>query len=98
MIVATHQIQQPAIAAKDSKLATAAHEFEGMMLQEMLKGLNFGDSPDAASESSGGATESIRTFGTEAMAKAIAAHGGFGLANQIIQQVTREVHGKAPTP
>lgn len=74
-----------------AKLADGAHQFEAMMLEQMLKPLHFGESPDAAGEeSSGGASETLRGFGTEAIAKAIASGGGFGLARQIVRQVTAQ--------
>lgn len=74
-----------------AKLADGARQFEAMMLQEMLKPLNFGGSPDAEQgESSGGAADTIRGFGTEAVAKAIASGKGFGIAQQIVRKVTHE--------
>lgn len=74
-----------------AKLSDGAHQFEAMMLEQMLKPLHFGESPDAAGEeSSGGASETLRGFGTEAIAKAIASGGGFGLARQIVRQVTAQ--------
>ncbi len=89
------------VAAPDAwkaKLATGAHEFEAMMLEQMMKPLQFGGAPGADPEKTGGsdgeptdaASDIIRGFGTQAMAKAIANGGGFGLANQIIRQVTSE--------
>lgn len=74
----------------DPKLVDGARQFEAMMLGEMLKPLQFGASPDDGGESQGGAGESIRGFGTEAMAKAIATRGGFGVARDIVRQVTAE--------
>lgn len=74
-----------------AKLVDGARQFEAMMLEQLLKPLNFGESPDAGGEeSSGGAGGTIRGFGTEAIAKAIAGKGGFGMAEQIIRQVTSE--------
>ena len=76
-----------------AKLSDGAHQFEAMMLEQMLKPLHFGESPDAAGEeSSGGASETLRGFGTEAIAKAMASTGGFGLARQIVRQVTAQQH------
>ena len=74
----------------DPKLVDGARQFEAMLLQEMLKPLDFGSSPDNGGENQGGAGESLRGFGTEAMAKAIATRGGFGVAREIIRQVTAE--------
>ena len=74
----------------DPKLVDGARQFEAMMLQEMLKPLDFGSSPEEGGEHQGGAGESLRGFGMEAMAKAIATRGGFGVAREIIRQVTAE--------
>ena len=72
-----------------AKLKDAAQQFEAMLLGELLKPLQFGGAP-GADEESGGANDTIRGFGTEAVAKAIAAGGGFGLGKQIVRQVTAE--------
>ena len=84
-------------AAKTAKLTEAAQSFEGMMLGEMLKGLQFGGVPGSgdaedAQESGegGGAGETIRGMGTEALAKALAQHGGMGIAKKIVGDVKAE--------
>ncbi len=84
-------------AAKTAKLTEAAQSFEGMMLGEMLKELQFGgvpgsgDAEDAqASGEGGGAGETIRGMGTEALAKALAQHGGMGIAKKIVGEVKAE--------
>ncbi len=80
-------------AARAAKLASGAHEFEAMLVNELLKPLKFGQAEaaeDGADETGGGVSDSIRGFATEALSKAIAAKGGFGLAKQIIRQVTAE--------
>ena len=75
----------------DPKLVDGAHQFEAMMLEQILKPLNFGGSPDdSGTENEGGAAGTIRGFGTDAVAKAVATGGGFGLARQIVRQVTAE--------
>ncbi len=79
------------VAPADKKLADGAHEFEAMMLDQMLKGLSFGGAPgDDPDDSEAGAAGTVRSFGVEAVAKAVAAGGGFGLARQIIGQVTAQ--------
>jgi flagellar protein FlgJ len=72
---------------RTAKLADGAHQFEAMMLQQMLKPLNFGATPDSED---GGSQDTLQSYGTESLAKAIASQGGFGIANRIIQQVTAE--------
>jgi flagellar protein FlgJ len=76
-------------AIKNAKLADGAQQFEAMMLQQMLKPLQFGAAPGDA-DTDAGANDTIRTLGTEAIGKAIAKAGGFGLAKQIVRQVTDE--------
>ena len=78
---------------RTAKLADGAHSFEAMMLEQMLKPLKFGESPgtegdDGDASDAGGDT--TRGMGTEALAKSIASAGGFGIARQIIRQVTAE--------
>ncbi len=80
----------PADTVRTAKLTDGAHQFEAMMLQQMLKPLKFGDAPGANEEDEAGANGTLQSYGTEALAKAIASQGGFGIARKIIQQVTAE--------
>ena len=85
-------------AQQQAKLVKGAHEFEAMLLNEMLKPLKFGQAEsveEGADETGGGQSDTIRGFATEALSKAIAEHGGFGLAKQIVRQVTAEHAAKA---
>ena len=77
-------------AAQTAKLKEGAKQFEAMMLQEMLKPLQFGGGIDEGDEPASGAADTVRGFATEAVGKALAASGGFGLAKQIVRQVTAE--------
>ncbi len=78
--------------ARLAKLTDGAHQFEAMMLGEMLKGVKFGETSDTAGdgEEPAGAAGTIQGYGTQALAKAIADGGGFGLARQIVREVTQE--------
>jgi flagellar protein FlgJ len=74
------------------KLVNAAQQFESMLLQEMLKPLRSGEDSwggDTGKESDS-SMDTISSFGTEAIATAIAKGGGLGIARQVIKQVTRE--------
>jgi len=74
-----------------TKLANAAQQFEAMMLNEMLKPLHFGAAVDTGGEeSAGGAADTIRGMGTDALGKALASHGGLGIAKKIVGEVTAE--------
>ena len=75
--------------AQTAKLKDGAQQFEAMMLGEMLKPLHFG-SAAGEGEQDDSAQGTIESFGTEAISKAIAQGGGFGIARQIIRQVNAE--------
>lgn len=80
-----------------AKLTDGAQSFEAMMLGQMLKPLQFGGTPGADSDDDSNpdaGADTTRGMGTEALAKAIASGGGFGIARQIIRQVTLEDHAK----
>jgi Rod binding domain-containing protein len=85
----------PVQRTRQAKLADAAQQFEGMMLQELLKPLQAGKDGD---ESGGGgfgtgdadrdtSLDTISSYGTEAVATAIAKAGGLGIARQVMRQI-----------
>jgi peptidoglycan hydrolase FlgJ len=83
--------ETPLDGAKQAKLVDAAQQFEATMLQELLKPLQHGQSSWGNDEKSDdSSTDSISSFGTEAVAKAISKGGGFGIAKQIVSKVTLE--------
>jgi Rod binding domain-containing protein len=87
----TSQPANGAEARKPAKLVDAAQQFEATMLQELLKPLQRGQSSWGGGESSDdAASDTISSFGTEAIAKAISQGGGFGIAKQIVSKVTLE--------
>lgn len=76
---------------KRAKLVDAAQQFEATMLQELLKPMQHGqDSWGGEVKGDDSATDTISSFGTEAIAKAISKGGGFGIAKQIVSKVTLE--------
>jgi Rod binding domain-containing protein len=87
---------QPATIAeeqKQAKLVDAAQQFEATMLQQLLKPMQYGQSSWGGEEKSDDtASDTISSFGTEAIAKAISKGGGFGIAKQIVSKVTLEHH------
>ena len=76
---------------KRDKLVDAAQQFEATMLQELLKPLQHGqDSWGGEEKSDDSASDTMSSFGTEAIARAISKAGGFGIAKQIVSKVTQE--------
>ncbi|WP_263365860.1 hypothetical protein [Edaphobacter bradus] len=72
---------------RQHKLADAAQQFEGMFLQELLKPMQSGKDGLTGEDASDSSTDTLQSYGTEAVAKAISSRGGFGIARQIIQQL-----------
>lgn len=81
---------------RQAKLADAAHQFEGMFLQELLKPMQSKNSltgeDKSGDDSSDPSADTLQSYGTEAVAKAISAQGGFGIARQVIQKLNRSTH------
>jgi peptidoglycan hydrolase FlgJ len=77
------------------KLLDAAQQFEGMLLQEMLKpmkehGLTPQDGEDSGDEVAAAGGDTLGSYGVEAMATAIAKDGGLGIARRVVAQVEGE--------
>jgi len=74
------------------KLTEAAQQFEGMLLQEMLKPMReHGFAQDGNDDKDGsGFADTMSSYGTEAVATAIAKGGGLGIAKRVIEQVEGE--------
>ena len=73
--------QTAASAAKNQRLTKAAHQFEAMLLGEMLKPLGKTDDEAMSGEDSGG--NPMQSFGVEAVAGSLANSGALGFARQI---------------
>jgi flagellar protein FlgJ len=88
-------------AAQHRKLTDAAQQFEGMLLQEMLKPMkehgfaqeeaDDGDGKDAGT----GFGDTLSSFGSETLATAIAKSGGLGIAKRVVEQVEGEKAARA---
>ncbi|HEY1807363.1 MAG TPA: hypothetical protein VGG42_02320 [Acidobacteriaceae bacterium] len=97
-VTAVHSVVAAALnpVADDSRLKSAAHEFEASLMQEFLKPLQhdalFSSDSEGLAESGvaiggdedGGSEGALMSFGTQAMAKAISERGGFGIATKIL--------------
>jgi len=82
--------------ARHAKLQDAAEQFEGMMLQELLKPMQegkdgsfggFGGGFGSDDADRDGSLDTMSSYGTEAVANAIAKHGGLGIAKQVMRQI-----------
>jgi flagellar protein FlgJ len=81
---------------KQAKLVDAAQQFEATMLQELLKPMQHGQDSWGGDEKSDDTTfDTMSSFGTETMAKAISKGGGFGIARKVVSQITSEHQQKS---
>ncbi len=86
-----------------SRLVRAAHEFEGQMMQELLKPMTAGDAlASEDNEDDAGSSGALGQFASEALGQALSRRGGFGIADRIVkdlshsgnQHVNEKVTGK----
>jgi peptidoglycan hydrolase FlgJ len=89
----TSSIPQP-------RLVKAAQEFEAAMMTELMAPLEPGHDSLGGGDDDSGSSSALGAFAGEALGKAISEHGGFGIANSIIRQLTaRSNHsGNSPVP
>ncbi len=85
-----------AASAPSPRLVTAAHEFEGQMMKELLQPMLAGDAltgaEDGDSELGGGSGSgsggALGEFASEALGKALGERGGFGIADRIVKELS----------
>lgn len=89
----THAAQ--GVSAPSPRLVRAAHEFEGQMMQELLKPMTHGDAltgtdqdQDQDEDSGAGSGGALSEFASEALGQSLSLRGGLGIANQIIQELS----------
>ncbi|MDR3796509.1 MAG: hypothetical protein P4K93_00055 [Terracidiphilus sp.] len=78
-------------AAPSPRLVRAAHEFEGQMMQQLLKPMTHGDAltgTDADADSGAGSGGALSEFASEALGQSLSERGGLGIAKQIIQELS----------
>jgi Rod binding domain-containing protein len=80
----------------DPRLKQAAREFEAQMMKELLAPMNHRSAlfEDGDSEETGVMGE----FASESLAGALSARGGLGIANQVVQALSRSGHSPGTTP
>jgi peptidoglycan hydrolase FlgJ len=79
-------------SARDhARLVDAAQQFEALMLQELLKPMSSTENKwDTGEQEGDKSMDTMTSYGTEAVAKAIAKGGGLGIAKKVVAQVTAE--------
>jgi Rod binding domain-containing protein len=78
-------------AAPSPRLVRAAHEFEGQMMQQLLKPMTHGDAltgSDDDEDSGAGSGGALGELASEALGQSLSERGGLGIANQIIQELS----------
>jgi Rod binding domain-containing protein len=78
-------------AAVDPRLRPAAREFEASMMKELLEPMQhdalFSDEDGTASD---GGMDTLASLRSQSLAEAIANHGGFGIANRVLEQIGQQ--------
>jgi Rod binding domain-containing protein len=71
------------------RLLRAAHEFEGQMMKELLKPMTNGNTLNGEdSNEDSGSGGALGEFASEALGQALSEHGGFGIADRIVRELT----------
>jgi Rod binding domain-containing protein len=73
------------VAQPPKKLAKAAQEFEAILLTSWLEKMNQGFV--GSEESQDPAHDTVSSLGTQAIASALAARGGIGIAHMLLRQL-----------
>jgi Rod binding domain-containing protein len=77
------------------RLLRAAQEFEAQMMKELLKpmtGQNALTGEETETGGDAGAGGALGEFASEALGQAISRHGGFGIADRIVHDLSRSGH------
>jgi Rod binding domain-containing protein len=87
--------------APQPRLVRAAHEFEAQMMKELMKPMTqkstlTGDEAD--SESDSGSGSALTEFASEALGRALSERGGFGMASQIVKELSHSGTRTTPPP
>ena len=84
-------------SAVSPRLVRAAQEFEAQMMKELLKPMTGQDALTGETSRRGdsGATGALGEFASEALGQALSRHGGFGIADRIVHELSRSGHASA---
>jgi Rod binding domain-containing protein len=72
--------------ASQSRLAKAAQEFESLLLSSLLSGSHQGEIA-SSSDKQDPAGDTVQSLGNQAMAEALSARGGIGIAKMLLHQL-----------
>jgi Rod binding domain-containing protein len=81
-----------ATTSQADKLKKSAREFEAILLQSWLEKMN--QSFVGSTESQDPAHDTVSSLGTQAIASALAARGGIGIAKMLLRQLQPKDEGK----
>ena len=74
------------------KLVSAAHEFEAMMMKELLAPVEQG-AESLTGEEETGSGNALGSYAAEALGRAISARGGFGIAESLLHHFSAQGAG-----
>lgn len=74
--------------APEPRLVGAAHEFEAQLMKELLQPMTRTSSLAADDDGDEGEEGALGEFAAESLAGALSAHGGFGVADRIVSQLS----------
>jgi len=87
-VISVVQAQPVEKAPADPRLQKAAHDFESMLLTEMLQ---FGGEEESSSGELGG-SQGYNDLRNQAVATALAQSGGIGIARMLLRRLSRGNH------
>jgi flagellar protein FlgJ len=73
-----------------AKLVTATQQFEGMLLEQMLKPLQSSGNKWDAKDETDKTNDTLSSYGVEALATSISKAGGLGIAKSVLRKVQQE--------
>ena len=95
--VASASAEPAESAAPQPRLVRAAREFEAQMMKELLKPMTGSDTvsgDEEGSEGNWGSNGALGEFASEALGQALSQHGGFGMADKIVHDLSHSETGK----
>jgi Rod binding domain-containing protein len=84
------------VSASPAKLAKAAEQFEAMLISNLLSTMD--TSTEGTTPGNDAAQETLRSLRTQAIADALAAHGGIGLATLLRGQLHQNTNVPDDSP